>query len=162
MMARPQQLYCSFCSKSQRDVRKLIANPAETSYICEECVNQCTTILSEAPIRDHRTSRNPRPVPSPRSIKTFLDQYVIGQDHAKEVLSVAVYNHYKRLDHPVIEGVEIDKSNILIYGPTGVGKTLLVQSIARMLDVPLLIADATTLTEAGYVGEDVEHIIGRL
>src|SRR5580765_8575118 len=100
MMAQPQQLYCSFCSISQRDVKKLIANPAETSYICEECVDQCTTILSESPIRV--ANNQIKPVPAPRSIKDFLDQYVIGQDHAKEVLAVAVYNHYKRLEHPVI------------------------------------------------------------
>jgi len=160
MMAQPQKLYCSFCSKSQRDVKKLIANPAETSYICEECVDQCTTILTDTPLRI--LNNQIKPVPSPCSIKDFLDQYVIGQDHAKEVLAVAVYNHYKRLEHPVIDGVEIDKSNILLYGPTGVGKTLLAQSIARMLDVPFLITDATSLTEAGYVGEDVEHIISRL
>lgn len=164
MMAHSQQLYCSFCSKSQKDVKKLIANPAETSYICEECVEQCTTILADAPASTPKRDSSPTvtSIPSPRSIKDFLDQYVIGQEHAKEVLAVAVYNHYKRLENPVIDGVEIDKSNILIYGPTGVGKTLLAQSIARMLDVPLSIADATSLTEAGYVGEDVEHIIGRL
>ena len=164
MIAHSQQLCCSFCSRSQKDVKKLIANPAETSYICEECVQMCTTVLSETP-NDEPAKPNavkPTPLPSPRSIKEFLDQYVIGQDHAKEVLAVAVYNHYKRLENPVIDGVEIDKSNILLYGPTGVGKTLLAQSIARMLDVPLTITDATALTEAGYVGEDVENIVGRL
>ena len=164
MMAHSQQLCCSFCSKSQKEVKKLIANPAETSYICEECVHQCTSILSDPPTETKKTETTVKSpsLPSPRSIRDFLDEYVIGQDHAKEVLSVAVYNHYKRLGHPVIDGVEIDKSNILMYGPTGVGKTLLVQSIARMLDVPLAITDATALTEAGYVGEDVENIITRL
>ena len=164
MMAHSQQLCCSFCSRSQKDVKKLIANPAETSYICEECVQMCTTVLSDAP-QDEPAKPNTvkiTPIPSPRSIKEFLDQYVIGQDHAKEVLAVAVYNHYKRLENPIIDGVEIDKGNILLYGPTGVGKTLLAQSIARMLDVPLTITDATALTEAGYVGEDVENIVGRL
>src|ERR1044072_3636226 len=159
-MMTNSKLFCSFCSKSQKDVRKLIANPAEDSYICEECVQQCTTILADTPPKaGERKSASP---PSPRSIKEFLDQYVIGQDHAKEGLAGAVYSHYKRLDHPTIEGVEIEKSNILMYGPTGVGKTLLVQSIARMLDVPLAIADATALTEAGYVGDDVENVVARL
>jgi ATP-dependent Clp protease ATP-binding subunit ClpX len=158
-MKAGSRLSCSFCAASQRDVKRLIANPTEDSYICEECVAQCAAILADTPVVE---KPKPSPAASPRSIKTFLDRYVIGQDTAKEILSVAVYNHYKRLATPVIDGVEIDKSNILLYGPTGVGKTLLVQSIARMLDVPLAIADATALTEAGYVGDDVENIIGRL
>src|ERR1044072_774060 len=133
MMTNSKRLFCSFCSKSQKDVRKLIANPAEDSYICEECVRQCTTILQDSPT-PKATDRHRASPPSPRSIKDFLDQYVIGQDHAKEVLAVSVYSHCKRLEHPIIDGVEIDKSNILMYGPTGVGKTLLVQSIARILD----------------------------
>lgn len=164
MMAHSQQLYCSFCSKSRLDVKKLIANPADTSYICEECVEQCSSILSDLLTAKGmpEVAKKASSIPSPRSLKAFLDEYVIGQEHAKEVLAVAVYNHYKRLENPVIDGVEIDKSNILLYGPTGVGKTLLVMSIARMLDVPITIADATSLTEAGYVGEDVEHVIGRL
>ena len=120
MKANIQRLACSFCSKSQKDVKKLIANPAEDSYICEECVQQCASILADVPLADK--AKSTATVPSPRSIKTFLDHYVIGQDHAKEILAVAVYNHYKRLNHPVIDGVEIDKSNILLYGPTGTGK----------------------------------------
>lgn len=162
-MATSHQLYCSFCAKSQNEVKKLIANPAEDSYICEECVEQCTTILVTAPPQKKAAATNEKsPLPSPSSIKHYLDQHVIGQDHAKEVLSVAVYNHYKRLEHPIIEGVEIEKSNILMTGPTGTGKTALAQALAKMLDVPLVVADATSLTEAGFVGDDVESIIDRL
>jgi len=157
-MLAKTRLYCSFCTKSQRDVKKLIANQTDDSYICEECVRQCTAILAET----NKPIEKKALLPSPRLIKEFLDQYVIGQDNAKEVIAVAIYNHYKRLDHPIIDGVEIEKSNILLHGPTGVGKTLLIQSIARMLDVPLAMADATALTEAGYVGDDVENVIGRL
>ena len=166
-MAHSRSLSCSFCSKSQKDVKKLIANPAENSYICEECVEQCTEILIETAVaasskKDKAKPKTKANIPSPRSIKEFLDQYVIGQDAAKEVLSVAVYNHYKRIENPTIDGVEIDKGNLLLTGPSGVGKTLLVQTIARMLDVPLTIADATTLTEAGFIGADVEDVIARL
>lgn len=154
-----KQLRCSFCDKTQKDVRKLIANKIEDSYICDECVNVCTELLIDSP---KPKAKPPKPINSPRVIKNFLDQYVIGQDHAKEVLAVAVYNHYKRLEHPTIDDIEIEKSNILMIGPTGAGKTLLAQSIARILDVPLAIADTTSLTEAGYVGDDVESVVGRL
>jgi ATP-dependent Clp protease ATP-binding subunit ClpX len=157
-MAHSQSLNCSFCSKSSAEVKKLIQG--ETGYICDECVEKCTEVLRQQKEKPHKQPKFI--VPSPRKIKEFLDQYVIGQDHAKEVLSVAVYNHYKRLEHPIIEDVEIDKSNILLCGPTGVGKTLLAHSIAKLLDVPLAIADTTSLTEAGYVGDDVESIISRL
>lgn len=148
-------LTCSFCSKNGQEVKKLIAGPEV--YICDECVDLCHGILNEKPSTFSDTK-----LPTPLAIKGFLDQYVIGQDSAKESLAVAVYNHYKRLDNPVMDEVELEKSNILMLGPTGCGKTLLAQSIARMLNVPFAIADATSLTEAGYVGDDVESIITRL
>ena len=152
-------LYCSFCGKSQHEVRKLIAGP--TVFICDECVELCMDIIRE----EHRTHLVPSHdgVPTPREICTVLDDYVIGQEHAKRVLSVAVHNHYKRLSASAKSGdVEISKSNIMLIGPTGCGKTLLAQTLARILDVPFTMADATTLTEAGYVGEDVENIILKL
>jgi ATP-dependent Clp protease ATP-binding subunit ClpX len=152
-------LYCSFCGKSQHEVRKLIAGP--TVFICDECVELCMDIIRE----EHKTSlvKSKEGVPSPREIKDVLDDYVIGQDYAKRVLSVAVHNHYKRLNHAAKNAdVELAKSNILLIGPTGCGKTLLAQTLARIIDVPFTMADATTLTEAGYVGEDVENIILKL
>jgi ATP-dependent Clp protease ATP-binding subunit ClpX len=152
-------LYCSFCGKSQHEVRKLIAGP--TVFICDECVELCMDIIRE----EHKTSlvKSREGVPSPKEIKSVLDDYVIGQDYAKRVLSVAVHNHYKRLNHTQKGGdVELAKSNILLIGPTGCGKTLLAQTLARIIDVPFTMADATTLTEAGYVGEDVENIILKL
>ena len=152
-------LYCSFCGKSQHEVRKLIAGP--TVFICDECVELCMDIIRE----EHKSSlvKSGDGVPTPSEIKGVLDDYVIGQDFAKKVLSVAVHNHYKRLGHSSkASDVELAKSNILLIGPTGCGKTLLAQSLARMLDVPFTMADATTLTEAGYVGEDVENIILKL
>ena len=149
-------LYCSFCGKSQHEVRKLIAGP--TVFICDECVNLCIDIISEDNKFTLTKSRDG--IPNPREIREVLDDYVIGQDHAKKVLSVAVHNHYKRIDSQMVTGdVELQKSNILLIGPTGVGKTLLAQTLARFLQVPFTIADATSLTEAGYVGEDVENII---
>jgi len=152
-------LYCSFCGKSQHEVRKLIAGPSV--YICDECVELCNDIireeLEEAGVGDREN------LPKPREIHAFLEEFVIGQEHAKKVLSVAVYNHYKRLgSNRREEDVELAKSNILLIGPTGCGKTLLAETLARMLNVPFTIADATTLTEAGYVGEDVENIIQKL
>ncbi|HEY3149180.1 MAG TPA: ATP-dependent Clp protease ATP-binding subunit ClpX [Dongiaceae bacterium] len=152
-------LYCSFCGKSQHEVRKLIAGP--TVFICDECVELCMDIIRE----EHKTTlvRSRDGVPSPRDICKVLDDYVIGQEHAKKVLSVAVHNHYKRLAHVGKQNdVELSKSNILLVGPTGCGKTLLAQTLARIIDVPFTMADATTLTEAGYVGEDVENIILKL
>ena len=152
-------LYCSFCGKSQHEVRKLIAGP--TVFICDECVELCMDIIREESKTTLVKSRDG--VPTPREICTVLDDYVIGQDHAKRVLSVAVHNHYKRLSHGTKNNeIEIAKSNILLIGPTGCGKTLLAQTLARILDVPFTMADATTLTEAGYVGEDVENIILKL
>jgi ATP-dependent Clp protease ATP-binding subunit ClpX len=152
-------LYCSFCGKSQHEVRKLIAGP--TVFICDECVELCMDIIRE----EHKTTlvKSRDGVPTPREIRGVLDDYVIGQEHAKRVLSVAVHNHYKRLAHAQKNNdVELAKSNILLVGPTGSGKTLLAQTLARILDVPFTMADATTLTEAGYVGEDVENIILKL
>ncbi|SCY72643.1 ATP-dependent Clp protease ATP-binding subunit ClpX [Paracoccus tibetensis] len=151
-------LYCSFCGKSQHEVRKLIAGP--TVFICDECVELCMDIIREETKSTGLKSGNG--VPTPREICGVLDDYVIGQEHAKRVLSVAVHNHYKRLNHGSKTDIELAKSNILLIGPTGCGKTLLAQTLARILDVPFTMADATTLTEAGYVGEDVENIILKL
>ncbi|MCI1191140.1 ATP-dependent Clp protease ATP-binding subunit ClpX [Calidifontimicrobium sp. SYSU G02091] len=155
-------LYCSFCGKSQHEVKKLIAGPSV--FICDECIELCNDIIRDEVPADAgggKAARND--LPTPGEIKALLDQYVIGQDQAKRILSVAVYNHYKRLKHtPAKDDVELTKSNILLIGPTGSGKTLLAQTLARMLNVPFVIADATTLTEAGYVGEDVENIIQKL
>jgi ATP-dependent Clp protease ATP-binding subunit ClpX len=152
-------LYCSFCGKSQHEVRKLIAGP--TVFICDECVELCMDIIREE--NKGTLVKGSEGVPTPSEIFNVLDDYVIGQDHAKRVLSVAVHNHYKRLNHDAkANDVEIAKSNILLVGPTGCGKTLLAQTLARIIDVPFTMADATTLTEAGYVGEDVENIILKL
>src|SRR5467141_3885805 len=152
-------LRCSFCGKSQNDVRKLIAGP--TVYICDECIELCNDIIAEE--WEEEKSKELRGLPKPAEIKNVLDQYVIGQERAKKVLAVAVHNHYKRIESGGEPGeVELQKSNILLIGPTGSGKTLLAQTLAKMLRVPFTIADATTLTEAGYVGEDVENIILRL
>ena len=152
-------LYCSFCGKSQHEVRKLIAGPSV--FICDECIELCNDIIAEE--WEEEKSRELRSLPKPSEIKTVLDQYVVGQERAKKVLAVAVHNHYKRIESGSEAGdVELQKSNILMIGPTGSGKTLLAQTLAKMLRVPFTIADATTLTEAGYVGEDVENIILRL
>ena len=153
-------LHCNFCGKSQHEVRKLIAGPSV--YVCDECVELCNDIIREELQESGDESEN-RKLPTPMEIKGILDEYVIGQDRAKKVLAVAVYNHYKRLNYSgKKDDVELQKSNILLVGPTGVGKTLLAETLARLLDVPFTIADATTLTEAGYVGEDVENIIQKL
>lgn len=165
------RLKCSFCGKSQDQVKKLIAGPEV--YICDECVDLCNQILDEEFFENKdkenaelENSEDEKPIPKPHEIKAYLDEYIVGQDEAKKVLSVAVYNHYKRLKHnknaDLSDSVEIQKSNILLVGPTGSGKTLLAQTLAKMLDVPFAVADATTLTEAGYVGDDVENILLRL
>lgn len=155
-----QHLTCSFCGKSQKEVKKLIAGP--TVYICDECIQLCNDIIAEEVDRSD-SNESAQPLPKPAEIKAILDEYVIGQDRAKKVLSVAVHNHYKRIDSKMGAGeVELQKSNILLLGPTGSGKTLLAQTLAKILNVPFAIADATTLTEAGYVGEDVENIIVQL
>ena len=152
-------LYCSFCGKSQHEVRKLIAGPSV--FICDECVELCNDIIREE--MEETTDQADSELPKPHQINEGLDSYVIGQARAKRVLSVAVYNHYKRMEMGTADDeVEISKSNVLLIGPTGSGKTLLAETLARMLNVPFTIADATTLTEAGYVGEDVENIIQKL
>jgi ATP-dependent Clp protease ATP-binding subunit ClpX len=152
-------LYCSFCGKSQHEVRKLIAGPSV--FVCDECITLCNDIMREE-IQGDTAHGDKSDLPVPKEICATLDEYVIGQERAKRILSVAVYNHYKRLKSNTNDGVELSKSNILLVGPTGSGKTLLAQTLARMLDVPFVMADATTLTEAGYVGEDVENIIQKL
>jgi ATP-dependent Clp protease ATP-binding subunit ClpX len=153
-------LYCSFCGKSQHEVRKLIAGPSV--YVCDECVELCNDIIREELPEEEATSSDEK-LPKPKEIKEVLDQYVIGQENAKKILAVAVYNHYKRLrSHSKKDEIELAKSNILLIGPTGSGKTLLAETLARLLNVPFTIADATTLTEAGYVGEDVENIIQKI
>jgi ATP-dependent Clp protease ATP-binding subunit ClpX len=165
MSEADKNLHCSFCGKNAQEVKKLIAGP--NVYICDECVDLCYSILSTEAGGKSQTSTpagatDLGEIPSPSKIKEFMDQYIIGQDYAKMVVAVAVHNHYLRLAHPVVDDVEIDKSNILVYGPTGSGKTLIAQTIARVLNVPFAMADATSLTEAGYVGDDVESIVGKL
>jgi ATP-dependent Clp protease ATP-binding subunit ClpX len=158
--SKDKQLFCSFCGKNQSEVKKLIAGPSV--YICDECVSLCNDIIKED-LSEKDSEETEKKLPIPAEIKSTLDEYVIGQEQAKKILSVAVYNHYKRLKDSNKNGeVELGKSNILLLGPTGSGKTLLAQTLARLLDVPFTIADATTLTEAGYVGEDVENIIQKL
>ena len=157
---KEDNMYCSFCGKSQKEVKKLIAGA--TAFICDECVNLCSDVIAKEP--DLKTSAEHKPLLTPSQMYEKLNDYVIGQDHAKKVLSVAVYNHYKMIEHKTLrnDDVTISKSNILLIGPTGSGKTLLAKTLAKIIDVPFTIADATSLTEAGYVGEDVETIILKL
>src|ERR1700741_39652 len=158
-MPSDKHLRCSFCGKSKDSVKLFISGPSV--YICNECISLCNEILAEEEIKEAATTATP--VPTPAEIKEVLDQYVVGQEQAKKALAVSVYNHYKRVNHQgAVDDVELDKSNILLIGSTGVGKTLLAQTLARVLHVPFTIVDATTLTEAGYVGEDVENILVRL
>ena len=152
-----KKIKCSFCGKNKEQVKKLIAGPSV--YICNECVHLCSEILDESPTKKSLFKGE---IPSPHDIKDYLDQHIIGQEEAKIAMSVSVFNHYKRLRNPVVDGVEIEKSNILLLGPTGSGKTLIAKTIAKFLDVPFAIADATSLTESGYVGDDVESVISRL
>ncbi|WP_297954837.1 ClpX C4-type zinc finger protein, partial [uncultured Desulfobulbus sp.] len=154
---------CSFCGKTQAEVNKLIAG--QSGYICDECIELCNEIMAENPEEGDNVAELGPQLLKPKEIKAYLDEYVIGQEHAKRILSVAVHNHYKRITAPPVTGsddVELQKSNIILIGPTGSGKTLVAQTLARLLNVPFTIADATTLTEAGYVGEDVENILLRL
>ena len=164
MLPKDNKLRCSFCGKTQDEVQKLIAGPGV--YICDECVELCSDMLYEEmmlpPAKGRKKAAEKKPLLKPEEIKKVLDEYVIGQDRAKRTLAVAVYNHYKRIFYSGNTGVELQKSNVLLLGPTGVGKTMLAQTLAKTLDVPFAIADATTLTEAGYVGEDVENILLRL
>ena len=155
-MSTEEKLNCSFCGKGRNDVEKLIAGP--DCYICNECVKLCATIITD----EEKSLNKELNIPDPVEIRSFLDDYVIGQDDAKKVLSVAVHNHYKKIINPIVDDVELEKSNVIVVGPTGVGKTLLVTTIAKFLDVPIALTDATNLTEAGYVGEDVENILHRL
>ena len=155
-----KQIKCSFCGKKQNQVQRIIAGPGV--YICNECVDLCQSILEDEMYEETPEEILPEVIPSPQAIKEYMDQYIIGQEHAKVSLAVAVYNHYKRLYYGGSSEVELQKSNILLIGPTGSGKTLFAQTLAKILDVPFAIADATTLTEAGYVGEDVENILLRL
>jgi ATP-dependent Clp protease ATP-binding subunit ClpX len=159
-MSNTKMVHCTFCGKCQTEVKRLIAGP--DCQICDECVQLCHDIIVNE-LGEQKPEVDTSSVPSPHELKEYLDQYIIGQDHAKRVLSVAVYNHYKRINNnALIDGVEIDKGNIFVCGPSGTGKTLLAQTIAKRLDVPIAICDATTLTESGYVGDDVESIIARL
>ena len=160
MRIQEQKVRCSFCNKSEDQVRKLISGPDDV-FICDECIEVCSEIVEEELENEYMEGECSH-LPKPEQIKRFLDEYVIGQDEAKKALSVAVYNHYKRVTAGRDLGVELQKSNILMLGPTGSGKTLLAQTLARLLDVPFAIADATSLTEAGYVGEDVENILLKL
>lgn len=156
-----KSLHCSFCGQNAQEVKKLIAGP--NVYICDECVDLCYSILtSDSGKVPEAKAKFKNEIPSPSEIKEFLDQYIIGQDYAKMVVSVAVHNHYMRLAHPIVDDIEIEKSNILVFGPSGSGKTLIAQTIARFLDVPFAMADATSLTEAGYIGDDVESIVAKL
>ena len=152
-MSTDEKLDCSFCGKGRNDVEKLIAGP--NVYICNECVKLCANIITD----EEKHITKDLDIPDPIEIREFLDGYVIGQEDAKKVLSVAVHNHYKKIINPIVDDVELEKSNVIVVGPTGVGKTLLVTTVAKYLDVPIALTDATNLTEAGYVGEDVENIL---
>ena len=162
-MKDPENCFCSFCGKPQKNAKKIVASPNGDSFICDECISICKEIIKED---ERRGDLEKIDLPIPAEIKAKLDEYIIGQDEAKRTLAVAVYNHYKRINHNFLkkddDGVELEKSNILMIGPTGSGKTLLAKTLARILKVPFASADATTLTEAGYVGDDVENILLKL